>query len=211
MPPARGRGSRGSGGPRISSALCSQYQGLGQREMVRISLSMVRRASHAPARDERRARAGPAAPACAGVDASRRSAVRAVWHRPRKKPTHSFGIAFALRSSRFSASSSRIRWASSLVIPGLVPASISAFLTQVRSASGRGAHLLGDPADRPLDLSGSRRAPAPPSWWPALATPRDTSTGSTHNNDPSVRSPPPLNPGRFIELPRSQLAVNRRC
>lgn len=37
MPPARGRWRRGSGGPRMSSALYRQYQGLGQSEAERRS------------------------------------------------------------------------------------------------------------------------------------------------------------------------------
>ena len=47
-----------------------------------------------------------------------------------------FRIALALRSSRTSFSNSLIRCASSVVVPGRVPWSIWAFLTQVRRASG---------------------------------------------------------------------------
>nr|WP_245690541.1 hypothetical protein [Actinomyces ruminicola] len=67
-------------------------------------------------------------------------------------------MAFARRSSRTSFSSRLIRSASDVVVPGLAPASISAFLTQVRSASGWTPSSSAILRIAPLDRSGSRRA-----------------------------------------------------
>jgi hypothetical protein len=53
-----------------------------------------------------------------------------------KKTAALFKIPLARRSSRFSRSSAAIRSASVLLVPGRSPASISAFLTHTRRASG---------------------------------------------------------------------------
>ena len=108
-------------------------------------------------------------------------------------------IAFALRSSRFSASSSPIRSASSPVVPGRVPPSISACPTQMRRASGQ---TLGSSAIlriAPPNLSGCRRT----STAIRAAHPLSSSgyfPRRTPDSESSVHSPPPRNPGRFTAM-----------
>ncbi len=53
-----------------------------------------------------------------------------------KKDAADFRIWFARRSSRFSRSGAGRRSASLLLVPGRSPASVSAFFTHVRNASG---------------------------------------------------------------------------
>ena len=53
--------------------------------------------------------------------------------RPREKDAAAFKISLARRSSAFSRSNALIRPASSVLIPGRVPVSISAWRTQLRS------------------------------------------------------------------------------
>ena len=60
----------------------------------------------------------------------------AVELRGREKAVEVFRISLARRSSRTSRSSSASRCASSVVVPGRTPPSISAWRTQFRSASG---------------------------------------------------------------------------
>ena len=81
----------------------------------------------------------------------------------------------ALRSSRTSFSSSLIRCASSVVVPGLRPPSTWAFLTQVRMSLGMDAQLVGNPADRTLGPRRIGQRLQRPSSWPARAAHRDTS------------------------------------
>ena len=87
-----------------------------------------------------------------------------------------FRIALALRNSRTSFSNSLIRCASSVVVPGRVPWSIWAFLTQVRRASGVNAKLVGDPANRALGPRRVSQRVQRPSSWLARAAHRDTSS-----------------------------------
>lgn len=86
-------------------------------------------------------------------------------------------IAFALRSSRFSASSSPIRSASSPVVPGRVPPSISACPTQMRRASGQ---TLGSSAILRIAPRTSQGPDGPPqpSGRPTPSAPRGTSPGA---------------------------------
>ena len=111
------------------------------------------------------------------------------------KPTVLFRIALALHSSRTSLSSSLIRCASSVVVPGRVPWSIWAFLTQVRRASGWTPSSSAILRIAPLARAGSANA--------SNARPRSSLAQLigilllSHDSDPSVSSPPPSNPGRF--------------
>src|SRR3954469_18195521 len=75
-----------------------------------------------------------------------------------KKADALFRMAFARRSSRTSRSSSASRDASSVVVPGRVPASISAWVTQLRSVSGLIPSCLPIRASAPRRVAGSRRA-----------------------------------------------------
>ena len=72
-----------------------------------------------------------------------------------------FGIALALLSSRSSFSSSLIRCASSVVVPGRVPWSIWAFLTQVRRASGWTPSSRRSCGSRPWPAPGQPASPTP--------------------------------------------------
>src|SRR4051794_26875375 len=67
-------------------------------------------------------------------------------------------ISFARRSSGFSRSNSAIRAASSVVVPGRTPSSISAWVTQFRSVSGLMPNCLPTRANAPGLVAGSRRA-----------------------------------------------------
>src|SRR3954449_12809720 len=75
-----------------------------------------------------------------------------------KKADALFRMAFARRSSRTSRSSSASRLASSVVVPGRVPSSISAWVTQLRSVSGLMPSCLPIRASAPERVAGSRRA-----------------------------------------------------
>ena len=117
------------------------------------------------------------------------------------KPTAFIKIALALHSSRTSFSSSLIRCASSVVVPGRVPGSTWAFLTQVRTASewtpssspilriAPLARVLGQPT-RPTPVLVAR--PRSPSGYFL----------ESYDSDPSTSSLPPSNPGRFEPLNR---------
>ena len=116
------------------------------------------------------------------------------------KPTVLFRIALALRSSQTSFSSSLIRCASSVVVPGRVPWSTWAFLTQVRKASGVNTQLLADPTDRtPGPRRVSQRLQRHPRSSPAQLI---RILLLSHDSDPSTSSLPPPNPGRFEPLNR---------
>jgi hypothetical protein len=65
-----------------------------------------------------------------------------------------FKMAFARRCSWNSRSSSAIRCRSSVAVPGLRPASTSAWLTEFRSLSGIDPELLTDPGQRARPLPG---------------------------------------------------------
>ena len=108
------------------------------------------------------------------------------------KPTALFRIALALRSSRISFSSSLIRCAWSVVVPGRVPWSTWAFLTQERTASGRTPSSSPIRRIAPLARAGSANA--------SNARPRGPSGYllESHDSDPYLASLPPSNPGRFI-------------
>ena len=99
----------------------------------------------------------------------------------------------ALRSSRTSFSSSLIRCASSVVVPGLRPPSTWAFLTQVRRASGWAPSSSAILRIAPLARAGSAGA--------SNARPRGSLAQLigilllSHDSDPSVSSPPPIKPG----------------
>src|SRR3954447_21688771 len=67
-------------------------------------------------------------------------------------------ISFARRSSRFARSNSAIRAASSVVVPGRTPSSISAWVTQLRSVSGLMPNCLPTRANAPGWVAWSRRA-----------------------------------------------------
>ena len=111
------------------------------------------------------------------------------------KPTVLFRIALALRSSRTSFSSSLIRCAWSVVVPGRVPWSIWAFLTQVRRASGWTPSSSPNPTDRAL---GPRRVSQHLQRHPHGPLPQLIGVPRlSHDSDPSVSSLPPTNPGRF--------------
>ena len=101
----------------------------------------------------------------------------------------------ALRSSRTSFSSSLIRCASSVVVPGRVPWSIWAFLTQVRRASGWTPSSSAILRIAPLARAGSANASN------AILVARSRSSSGyfleSHDSEPSVSSLPPPNPGRF--------------
>ena len=91
------------------------------------------------------------------------------------KPTVLFRIALALCSSRTSFSSFLIRCASSVVVPGRVPWSIWAFLTQVRRASGWHPAPRRSCRSRPWPAPGQPTRPASSSWL-ARAVHRGTSS-----------------------------------
>src|SRR4051794_16079501 len=67
-------------------------------------------------------------------------------------------ISFTRRSSRFSRSSSISRCASSVVVPGRTPPSISAWVTQLRSVSGLMPNCLAIRESAPARVAGSCRA-----------------------------------------------------
>ena len=101
----------------------------------------------------------------------------------------------ALRSSRTSFSSSLIRCASSVVVPGLRPPSTWAFLTQVRRASGWTPSSSPILRIAPLARAGSANASN------AILVARSRSSSGhflkSHDSEPSISSLPLTNPGRF--------------
>ena len=114
-----------------------------------------------------------------------------------------FRIALALRSSRTSNAGSLIRCASSVVVPGRVPWSIWAFLTQVRRASGW------TPSSSAILRIASLARAGSANTSNAILLARSRSSSEyffmSHDSDPSVSSLPPTNPGRFIQAPRAAL------
>ena len=112
-------------------------------------------ASEAPCRSAR-PQTPPSWPRCTG-----RSTGRALTLRRDRQADVLFGIALALLSSRTSFSSSLIRCASSVVVPGRVPWSIWAFLTQVRRASGWTPSSRRSCGSRPWPAPGQPASPTP--------------------------------------------------
>ena len=146
-------------------------------------------ASEAPCRSAR-PQTPPSWSRCTG-----RSTGRALTLRRVRQADVLFGIALALLSSRTSFSSSLIRCASSVVVPGRVPWSIWAFLTQVRRASGWTPSSRRSCGSRPWPAPGQ---PAPPT--PVLVARSRSSSGylvCPNDSDPYLASLPPSNPGRF--------------
>ena len=80
-----------------------------------------------------------------------------------KKADALFRIALALRSSRTSFSSSLIRCASSVVVPGLRPPSTWAFLTQVAQSLGVNASSSAIRGSHPWPAPGQPTRPTPSS------------------------------------------------
>ena len=109
----------------------------------------------------------------------------------------------ALRNSRISFSSSLIRCVSSVVVPGRVPCSIWAFLTQVRRASGWTPSSSAILRIAPLARTGSANASN------AILVARSRSSSEyfleSHDSDPSVSSLPPSNPRRFSRSPLASI------
>ena len=122
-----------------------------------------------------------------------------------KKADAVFKISFARRSSRFSRSSSAIRCASSVVVPGRLPSSTSACRTQTRNVSGMHAELVSDPLDRSARrrvLPCVDRHPGRPLTQLVAVLP-----WCSHNSHPSWIESLHSNPGRFTICPFSPRAA----
>ena len=132
-------------------------------------------------------------PRCTG-----RSVGRALTLRRDRQADALFRIALALRSSRTSLSSSLIRCAWSVVVPGLRSPSTWAFLTQVRRASGWTPSSSPIRRIAPLARAGSAGASN------AILVARSRSSSGyflkSHDSDPSVSSLPPSNQGRLKQV-----------
>ena len=125
---------------------------------------------------------------------------------PRRKPTRSAGSRWPAPGPRTSFSSSLIRRASSVVVPGRSPRSISACLTHVRRASGWIPSSSAIRRTAPLDRSGSalatRRHPSRPLAQLQRVLPL------SHGSDPSchhrlhqTRCDPPPGGGADVRAP----------